>query len=49
MAAITLRPVDPRPSHCSRHPLNSPHYELGIEALPGLTVPAAFDELARAI
>jgi len=24
-------------------------YELGIEALPGLTVPAAFDELARAI
>ncbi len=24
-------------------------YELGTEALPGLTGPAAFDELARAI
>ncbi len=25
------------------------HYQLGIEALPGMTIPAAFDELARAI
>jgi hypothetical protein len=25
------------------------NYELGIEALPGLTVPAAFDELALAL
>jgi hypothetical protein len=25
------------------------NYELGIEALPGLTVPAAFDKLALAL
>jgi hypothetical protein len=25
------------------------HYELGLHAVPGLTVAAAFDELARAI
>lgn len=25
------------------------HYELGIDALPGLSVAAAFDELAREV
>jgi hypothetical protein len=25
------------------------HYELGIDALPGLSAAAAFDELARAV
>ena len=28
---------------------NLGHYELGIDALPGLTVAAAFDELAPAV
>jgi len=35
--------------HAFMQNLRRGHYELGIEALPGLTVPAAFDELARAI
>lgn len=25
------------------------HYELGVDAMPGLAVPAAFDELARVV
>jgi hypothetical protein len=29
--------------------LRQGHYELGIDALPGLTLAAAFDELALAI
>jgi transposase-like protein len=35
--------------HAFMQNLRRGHYELGIEALPGLTVPAAFDELARAV
>ena len=35
--------------HAFMQNLRRGHYELGTEALPGLTVPAAFDELARAI
>ena len=35
--------------HAFMQNLRRGHYELGIEALPGLTVPAAFDEFARAI
>ncbi len=35
--------------HAFMQNLRRGHYELGIEALPGLTVPAAFDELASAI
>jgi transposase-like protein len=36
-------------SHAFMQNLRRGHYELGIHALPGLTVAAAFDELARAI
>lgn len=35
--------------HAFMQNLRRGHYELGIDELPGLTVPAAFDELARAI
>ena len=35
--------------HAFMQNLRRGHYELGIEALPGLTIPAAFDELAHAI
>ncbi len=35
--------------HAFMQNLRRGHYELGTEALPGLTVPAAFDELARAL
>jgi len=35
--------------HAFMQNLRRGHYELGIEALPGLVVPAAFDELAHAI
>lgn len=35
--------------HAFMQNLRRGHYELGIEALPGLTVRAAFDELAHAI
>ncbi len=35
--------------HAFMQNLRRGHYELGIEALPGMTIPAAFDELARAI
>jgi len=35
--------------HAFLQNLRRGHYELGINALPGLTVAAAFDELARAI
>jgi len=35
--------------HAFMQNLRRGHYELGTEALPSLTVPAAFDELARAI
>lgn len=33
--------------HAFMQNLRGGHYELGIHALPGLTVAAAFDELAR--
>ena len=36
-------------AHAFMKNLRRGHYELGLEALPGLTVPAVFDELARAI
>ncbi|MGI8757537.1 MAG: IS6 family transposase [Acidimicrobiales bacterium] len=35
--------------HAFMQSLRRGHYELGTEALPGLTVPAAFDELVRAV
>ncbi len=35
--------------HAFMQNLRRDHYELGVDALPGLTVAAAFDELARAI
>jgi len=35
--------------HAFMQNLRRGHYELGIYALPGLTVPAAFDELARVV
>ncbi len=35
--------------HAFMQNLRRGHYELGIEALPGMTIPAAFAELARAI
>ena len=35
--------------HAFMQNLRRGHYELGIHALPGLTVAAAFDELARAV
>jgi transposase-like protein len=35
--------------HAFLQNLRRGHYELGIHALPGLTVAAAFDELARVI
>ncbi len=35
--------------HAFMQNLRRGHYELGIESLPGLIVPAAFDELAAAL
>ena len=35
--------------HALMQNLRRGHYELGIESLPGLIVPAAFDELAVAL
>jgi len=35
--------------HAFMQNLRRGHYEFGIEARPGLTIPAAFDELAHAI
>ncbi len=35
--------------HAFMQNLRRGHYELGIDALPGLTVAAAFDELARVV
>ena len=35
--------------HAFMQNLRRGHYELGVHALPGLTVAAAFDELARAV
>ncbi len=35
--------------HAFMQNLRRGHYELGIHALPGLTVAAAFDELARVV
>lgn len=37
------------PGHAFMQNLRRGHYELGIHALPGLTVAAAFDELAREV
>ena len=35
--------------HAFMQNLRRGHYELGVDALPGLAVAAAFDELARAV
>ena len=35
--------------HAFMQNLRRGHYELGAESLPGLIVPAAFDELAAAL
>ena len=35
--------------HAFIQDLRRGHYELGVEALPGLTAAAAFDELAQVI
>ena len=35
--------------HAFMQNLRRGHYELGVDALPGLTVAAAFDELAGAV
>lgn len=35
--------------HAFMQNLRRGHYELGVNALPGLAVAAAFDELARAL
>jgi hypothetical protein len=42
-AAVVIR------GHAFIRNLRRGHYELGVHALPGLTVAAAFDELAREV
>ena len=42
-ARVTIR------GHAFMQNLRRGHYELGTESLPGLIVPAAFDELASAL
>ncbi|MCU1369041.1 MAG: putative transposase [Ilumatobacteraceae bacterium] len=42
-ASIVIR------GHAFMQNLRRSHYELGVDALPGLTVAAAFDELAREV